>query len=54
MKLGTGERVAVRTGGAAGIGCTIAGEFGRFGRRGLQTTALSEPRVLPTARTVVQ
>ena len=53
MKLGTGELVAVRT-GAAGIGRTIAGVFGRFGRRGLLTTALSGPGLLTTARTVVR
>ena len=53
MKLGTGERVAVRIGGA-GLGRTIAGVLGRFGRRGLLTTALGEPGVLTTARMVVR
>ena len=54
MKLGTGERVVVRTGAAAGIGRIIAGVFGRFDRRGLLTTALGEPGVLTTARMVVR
>jgi hypothetical protein len=53
MELGTGEHVAVGTGGASGIGRSIAEAFGRYGMRVLQYTALSKPGVLPTAGSVV-
>jgi NAD(P)-dependent dehydrogenase (short-subunit alcohol dehydrogenase family) len=43
MKLGTGEHVAVGTGGASGKGRSVADVFGKYGMHVALTNALSKP-----------
>ena len=53
MELGTGGHVAVGVGGASGIERSIAEALGRYGMRGLQSTALGKPGVLTIPGAVV-
>ena len=54
MELGTGEHVAVGSGGASGNGCSITEVFEKYGIHVLLTNALSKPGVLTTNRTLIR